>query len=363
MAVVDPTPAGELPPGLVYVSDAAPGIRRRRRGTGFSYVDASGKPVSAAERTRAAALGIPPAWEKVWICADPDGHIQATGIDQAGRKQYRYHADWSAWRARAKYDSLVAFGSGLARFRSRIERDLSGRAGELEFTLAAVAVLLDRLHLRVGSAAYTARNRTYGATTLLRRHLKLEAGTLRLRFRAKGGKLVEQSLRDARLHRIFEAIDDLPGRNLFTYLGPGGEPLTVGSHHVNAYLAERTGVPGVTAKTFRTWAGSLAAFAAARAAREKLSIRVMADAAAARLHNTPAISRSAYIHPAVLELAALPAADRIEMLRSLPPSGPRRLQADERRLLSFLRNSDTESVRPAERTRATESNILILNDK
>ncbi len=267
------------------------------------------------------------------ICPDPSGHLQATGIDVAGRKQYRYHPDWSAWRSLAKYDGLVAFGAALARFRSRIERDLAGEAGDLDFSLAAIAVLLDRLHLRVGSAAHTARSRSYGATTLLHRHLTLGDGELRLRFRAKGGRLVDHRLRDRRLHRIFEAIDDLPGRTLFGWVGADGEMNPIGSHQVNAYLADRTGVQGVTAKTFRTWAGTLAAFDAARAAKHRLAVRVMAEAAAARLHNTPAISRSAYIHPAVLELATLNTAERTARLQALRPAGPARLLADERRLL------------------------------
>jgi DNA topoisomerase-1 len=325
------------PPGLVYVSDEMPGIARRRRGRGFGYVDAGGRTVTGSARERIERLGIPPAWENVWICADPAGHLQATGFDAAGRKQYRYHPDWSAWRSRAKYGSLADFGAALARFRAQVERDLRGEAGELEFGLAAIAVLLDRLHLRVGSAAYTARNGTFGATTLLRRHLKLGDGTLRLRYRAKGGRLVEHTLRDKRLHRIFEAIDDLPGRQLFTWIGPEGEVNTIGSQHVNAYLAERTGLEGVSAKTFRTWAGTMAAFQAARRAKGKLGIRGLSEAAAAALHNTPAIARSSYIHPAVLDLAGLPPEERRELLFGLRPAGPSRLQADERRLLRLLR--------------------------
>ena len=265
------------------------------------------------------------------------------------RKQYRYHPDWSAWRSLAKYDGLVAFGAALARFRSRIERDLAGEAGDLDFSLAAIAVLLDRLHLRVGSAAHTARSRSYGATTLLHRHLTLGDGELRLRFRAKGGRLVDHRLRDRRLHRIFEAIDDLPGRTLFGWVGADGEMNPIGSHQVNAYLAERTGVEGVTAKTFRTWAGTLAAFDAARAAKDRLAVRVMAEAAAARLHNTPAISRSAYIHPAVLELATLNAAERTARLHALRPAGPARLLADERRLLGFLEECRRRTADPATR--------------
>jgi DNA topoisomerase-1 len=330
------SPIEGLPPGLVYVSDEVPGITRRRRGEGFSYQDAKGCAVTGHERLRCVGLGIPPAWERVWICADPAGHLQATGFDAAGRKQYRYHPAWSSWRAEAKYAGLAAFGRALARLRAGIERDLGGAAGEREVSLAAIAVLLDRLHLRVGSAAHTARNRTFGATTLQRRHLRLGDGELRLRYRGKGGRIAEHTMRDRRLHRIFEAIHDLPGRNLFTWLDDSGEVQIIGSHHVNLYLAERSGVEGVSAKTFRTWAGTLAAFAAARAATGRLAVRAMAEAAAERLHNTPAIARSAYIHPSVLGLAALDPGARQERLRGLAPAGPVRLRADERRLIGFL---------------------------
>jgi DNA topoisomerase-1 len=220
-----------------------------------------------------------------------------------------------------------------------VRRDLQREAGELEFSLAAIAVLLDRVHLRVGSHAYTERNRTYGATTLLRRHLQLGDGVLRLRYRAKGGRRVEHTLRDRRLHRIFEAIGELPGRQLFTWLGTDGEVHAIGSQHVNAYLADRIGLPGATAKTFRVWAGSLAAFEAAQRARGRLAVRTMAEAAAARLYNTPAIARSSYIHPAVLGLAEMPPEDRLGMLRALRPAGPVRLRVDERRLLGLLQTT------------------------
>jgi DNA topoisomerase I len=324
------------PPDLVYVSDEMPGIARLRQGDGFVYLQARGRPVAARERKRIEELAIPPAWERVWICRDPAGHLQATGFDAAGRKQYLYHPAWSEWRSRAKFEGLAAFGAALARFRQRVHRDLQREAGELEFGLAAIAVLLDRLHLRVGSAAHTARNRTYGATTLLRRHMQLEDGVLRLRYRAKGGRRVEHTLRDRRLHRIFEAIGELPGRQLFTWLGPEGEVHGIGSQHVNAYLAARTGVPGATAKTFRSWAGSLAAFEAARRARGRLGVRTMAEAAAARLYNTPAIARSAYIHPAVLGLAEMAPDERLALMHAARPAGPARLRADERRLLGLL---------------------------
>lgn len=342
-----PDTASDLAPGLTYVSDALPGLRRQRRGKGFRYVDPRGRTVSAAERARILALGIPPAWEDVWICRDPGGHIQATGLDAAGRKQYRYHPGWSDWRARSKYDGLAGFGAGLARFRARVARDLAGTPGDLAFALAAIAVLLDRLHLRVGSACYATRNRSFGATTLLNRHLQLAPGEIRLRFRAKGGQRVEHRLRDSRLHRIFEAIDDLPGRNLFTWIDEEGCPRPIGSDQVNAYVAAATGVAGATAKTFRTWSGSLAALEAAEAARGPLRVRALAEAAAARLVNTPAVSRSAYIHPRILGLAELDPDARAELLGQIRPAGPGRLRAGERRLIGLLSAADPAGVRTA----------------
>lgn len=337
------------PPNLVYVSDVDPGIYRRRHGKGFVYAGPDGHPISDADKARAMRLGIPPAWADVWICADPAGHLQATGIDVAGRKQYRYHADWNDWRSRAKFDGLAAFGLSLARFRGRVLRDLRGKAGDLEFTLAAIAVLLDRLNLRVGTAAYTAEHRTFGATTLLRRHLNLDDGLLRLRFKAKGGRKVEHTLRDRRLHRIFEAIDDLPGRRLFTWIDPEGVVRPVSSQHVNAYVAARTGLENVSAKTFRTWAGTLAAFDVACRGRDRLALRTLTTAAAARLHNTPAIARSAYIHPAVLDLARMDAGQRLDLLRATHPVGAGRLRANERRLLGFLERSGSTMPTPAPR--------------
>jgi DNA topoisomerase I len=335
-AGVSGAPEEVVPPGLTYVSCRMPGIRRRRCGSGFSYVDASGRTVNGAERARIEGLGIPPAWCDVWICPSERGHLQATGFDQAGRRQYRYHPEWSAWRSQDKYGQLATFGHALARFRARVDRDLRSDPGALAFGLAAIAMLLDRVHLRVGSPAQAADHGTYGATTLLARHLRLGDGMVRLRYRAKGGRTVEHRLADRRLHRIFEAIHDLPGRNLFTWMTPEGEVRPIVSQHVNAYIGEATGLEGATAKTFRTWAGSLAAFEAARAETGRLTVRRMAEAAAARLHNTPAISRSSYIHPAVLDLATLRREERTRLLETLEPAGPVRLRADERRLIGFL---------------------------
>jgi DNA topoisomerase I len=331
-------PGTALPPGLVYVCDREPGIARRRCGRGFRYLDAEGRAL-ACEGTlaRIRTLGIPPAWRGVWICPRANGHLQATGLDEAGRKQYRYHQDWQAWRAQVKYAQLAAFGTALPRLRRRVARDLEREAGDLAFSLAAITTLIDRTHIRVGNRAYArGPDATYGATTLLSRHISLENGVVRLRYRAKGGKRVSHSLRDARLHRILQEIDDLPGRDLFTYLTVEGEVRSVASHHVNAYIAEAAGIDGVSGKTFRTWAGTLAAFAAARATQGRLTMRVLSRAAADALANTPAICRASYIHPRVLDLAALAPAARCQQLAALRRVGPSGLRAEERRLLGLL---------------------------
>lgn len=328
----------EAPPGLVYVSDAEPGFRRRRAGRGFALLDTEGRPIrDDATRARILDLGIPPAWREVWISRIPNGHIQATGLDEAGRKQYRYHPDWQAWRAEVKYGQLAAFGAALPRLRRRVRRDLERGAGDFLFSLAALTMLLDHTHIRVGNRAYAEANGTYGATTLLRRHVTLKDGVVRLRFRAKGGKKVSHTLRDRRLHRIFQEIGDLPGRNLFTFIGEDGAPRPICSHHVNAYVAEAAGIEGVTGKTFRTWAGTLAAFRAAETAGEgRLTMRLLCRAAAETLANTPAICRSSYIHPRVLDLAGMRPAARLEILGAVIPQGPRGLRAIERRLLGLL---------------------------
>jgi DNA topoisomerase I len=332
-----------LPPGLVYASSDEPGITRRRRGRGFSYHLPDGDLLKCRiERARIKALGVPPAWSQVWICALPNGHLQATGHDERGRRQYRYHARWSQWRSQAKFGQLAAFGKGLGRLRRRVARDLESEAGEKAFALAALVTLLDRAGLRIGNPAYEAQNRTYGATTLLKRHLEADGGAVRLSYRAKGGRKVSQTLKGPRLQRIFQEIDDLPGRRLFTWIDEDGEAHPLGSAQVNGYIAEASGVQGATAKTFRTWAGSVAAFDAARSDPEAITIRAMSEAAAARLHNTPAICRSSYIHPAIIALTELPPAERAARMDAGEAPGAD-LKAAERRLLAFL---DSQRRRP-----------------
>jgi DNA topoisomerase I len=331
--------ADGAPEGLVYSRESDPGIRRRRHGKGFRYVHSDGKALTVADKERIRKLGIPPAYENVWICADPNGHLQATGQDARGRRQYRYHPAWASWRADRKYGQLVDFGAALPALRRRLSGDLSAEPGAMAYTLAALVMLLDRTFLRIGNAAYAAENNSYGATTLLSRHLKLSDGVVMLRFRAKGGKRVQQTLRDRKLHRILQSISDLPGRNLFTWIDADGTPRPIGSHHVNTYLTDLTGIAGASAKTFRTWGGSLAAFEVALKVNGPLSIRAMAEAAAERLANTPAISRSSYIHPAILDLSTLSTERRASVLAGISPVSEPGLNDAERHMLAYLRSA------------------------
>ncbi len=321
-------------PSLIYYPDSEPGIRRLRRGRGFSYIAPDGTTIAAsAERARIAALAVPPAYEDVWICPRPDGHLQATGRDARARKQYRYHPDWTAFRAEMKYSGLPAFGAALPRLRRAILRDLQAGAGDQAFAIAAVLLMIDRLSIRVGNPAYASLNGSFGATTLRRRHLRLTPSGLRLDYTAKGGLRVRATIADRTLNRVLTALDDLPGKSLAKWVDGSGAARPVTSDQVNARLAELVGDAGATAKTFRTWNGSVAALEAALA-EERPTVRSLSQAAAARLHNTPAVARGSYIHPRVIELASDDAATRALLTRNLPPV--QGLRQPERALLRLL---------------------------
>ncbi len=313
---------------LVYYSDDQPGIRRMRRGRGFSYLAPDGTRIAdATERARLAALAVPPAYEDVWICPLPNGHLQATGRDARLRKQYRYHEKWSQVQARNKFDKLVDFGQALPRLRARLGRDLKEEAGAREFALACAVTLIDRAALRIGNPDYTAQNGSYGALTLRNKHIALEDGGLRLRYTAKGGKRVCRLLKDRTLSRALNKIDDLPGAEVLTWLDEDGDTHTISSQALNGYIADAAGDEAVTAKTFRTWAGSVAAYEVAE--RGEATIKQMAQAAAARLSNTPTVARKSYIHPDIIDLAGH------EPVRyDAAKSG---LRASENRLLGYLK--------------------------
>jgi DNA topoisomerase-1 len=294
--------------GLRYVSDAMPGIRRKRAGRGFSYIGVDGQRLRDRRQIdRIRSLAIPPAWTDVWICPIARGHLQATGRDAKGRKQYRYHPRWHAVRDEAKYERMIAFGQALPRIRRRVEEDLSRPGLPRERVLAAVVRLLEKTRVRVGNEEYARENRSFGLTTLRNRHAEVGASRIRFRFRGKGGKEHEVELSDRRLATIVGRCQDLPGQALFTYLDEDGEPRTVDSADVNEYLREISGEE-FTAKDFRTWAWTvLAAWALSELtefdseAQAKRNVVRAVEAVAERLGNTPAVSRKSYVHPTVID--------------------------------------------------------------
>jgi DNA topoisomerase-1 len=294
--------------GLRYVSDETPGITRRRAGTGFCYYDPHGSRVTS-ERTlkRIRSLVIPPAWTDVWICPSPTGHIQAIGRDAKGRKQYKYHPDWQAARDQEKFTRILAFARTLPKIRAAVAADLKGRKLDRRTVLATVVRLLETTLIRVGNREYAEQNKSYGLTTLRNRHVEIHGSTLEFDFLGKSGKQHVVRLSDRRVARILKQLQDLPGQELFKYLDANGVPHSVDSADVNAYLREISG-DDFTAKHFRTWAGTvLAAWALSEFERidSKAAVRRNITAAvkkvAGQLGNTPAVCRSSYIHPEILD--------------------------------------------------------------
>ncbi len=297
--------------GLRYVSDDQPGIARRKAGKGFSYRDADGHAVrDAATLARIRALAIPPAYTEVWICALDNGHLQATGRDARRRKQYRYHADWARVRGDGKFDRVIAFGQALPTLRRRLRRDLKLPGLPQDKVLAIVVALLAETLVRVGNPEYARDNRSYGLTTLRNRHLELvRGGRARMRFRGKSGQEHEVEINDQRLVELIRRCQQLPGQALFQYRGDDGTIQPVDSGQVNAYLRDAMG-EDFSAKDFRTWGGTVAALRhfAATALPESPSERALAALqkevicqVAARLGNTPAVCRKAYIDPSVFD--------------------------------------------------------------
>jgi DNA topoisomerase-1 len=294
--------------GLIYVSDDQPGIRRRRRSKGFAYIGISGRAIRAKKSLhRFATLVIPPAWRDVWICPQSRGHIQATGRDARGRKQYIYHPAWRELRDQAKYGRMVAFARSLGPLRRRLERDLRRAALCKEKVVAAVVRLLLTALIRVGNEEYTRQNGSFGATTLRDRHVNIEGAWLRFQFRGKSGVKHAIDLRDRRLAKVVKACQELPGQELFQFVGPGGVLGSVTSQDVNAYLRDATR-QDFTAKDIRTWAGTVCAALALgefepwqSEAQAKRNIVAAIDAVAKKLGNTKAVCRRCYIHPAIFD--------------------------------------------------------------
>jgi DNA topoisomerase-1 len=303
----DPEKTHARAAGLVYVSDLEPGICRKVAGTGFSYWLRDGKLISdAGTLKRIRALAVPPAWTDVWICAKCNGHIQATGRDARGRKQYCYHADWRDVRDLNKYERILAFASLLPRIRRRIDEDMSKRGTPRAKVLATVVSLLDKTLIRVGNDEYAKENGSYGLTTLRTRHIEVEGAELRFHFKGKSGKTWRLRIRDRRVARVVRSIQELPGQHLFQYLDDDGTVRMVDSNDVNDYLREITGAD-VSAKDFRTWAGTVLAVMALGAleafttpTQAKMNVRRAIKAVAAKLGNTPTICRKCYVHPEIV---------------------------------------------------------------
>jgi DNA topoisomerase-1 len=293
---------------LRYVSDAAPGITRHKANNGFDYRLPDGALVRDIETLRRIrSLVIPPAWTDVWICLDANGHLQATGRDQRGRKQYRYHPRWREVRDEAKYGKLLIFAKALPRIRARVEEDLKRRGLPRERVLAAIVRLMELTFFRVGNTEYAKANKSFGLTTLRDRHVDIEGGRIHISFRGKSGKQHETDINDRRLARIVKDCRDVPGYELFQYIDDDGERRTIDSADVNEYLREITG-EDITAKDFRTWAATHLAAQALREfenfdgeAKRKKAIVDAVKKVASHLGNTPAICRRSYIHPAVID--------------------------------------------------------------
>ena len=319
---------------LRYTDDSQPGIMRRRSGRYWQYFDARGKRVTnRAEIDRLNGIGLPPAYRDAWFCPDPNGHIQAVGYDDKGRKQYRYHPDFRERREAAKFDRCASFGKALPKLRKRVEADLRKRKLARDTIVAAVVRLLDTGRIRVGNEAYAKDNKSYGATTLRSRHASVRGGTVRMRFKAKSGIERELSLTDRALSRIVRQCQDLPGQKLFQFVNGDGEPQPISSTDVNDYIRDATG-EDFTAKHFRTWSASVIAFEQICAAGDEgVGLNAMLEPVAEALGNTPAISRKSYVHPAVIE--AVKQAPR-KRLGLQCPRPTKYLSSAERGLIAFL---------------------------
>lgn len=350
--VVDPVEAAELA-GLSYVHDDRPGITREPHGDGFRYRAPDGKLIrDPAELERIGKLAIPPAYSEVWICPDPDGHLQATGRDAKGRKQYRYHQRFREFRDSTKFEHMFDFAEALPTIRATVADHMGRRGLSREKVLATVVHLLETTMIRVGNDDYAKQNGSFGLTTLRDRHAVIDGSELKFRFKGKSGKKWDLKIKDRRVARIVKACQDLPGQELFQWQDAGGNVHDVTSSDVNAYLKEISGRE-ITAKDFRTWTGTvLAALALAEYqeidtdAAAKKNVRAAIERVAARLGNTPAVCRKAYVHPEVLNayLSRQLALEIKEEAEHELRDGVASLRPEEVAVLTLLRNRLQERI-------------------
>jgi len=328
--------------GLQYVSDERPGYRRKPKRKEFEYFDTEGKPIRDEQRLlRIKRLAIPPAWTGVWICPSPNGHIQATGRDARGRKQYRYHERWREVRDENKFDRLAEFAKALPNIRRRVTQDLKLPGLSRQKVLATIVRLLERTFIRIGNEEYARENKSFGLTTLKSRHAKVRGAQVLFRFRGKSGRQHEVDVTDRRVAKVIAKCQDLPGQDLFQYLEEGEEVRDVTSQDVNDYLHQIAG-NDFSAKDFRTWGGTVLAAIALSKQEEfqtkkeaKANIKTAICAVAELLGNTPAICRKCYVHPVIVE--AYLKRTRIAGLNGTKSLEPPNLRGAERAVLKFLR--------------------------
>ena len=348
------------PGGLRYSLDSEPGIHRRQGARGFEYVGARGRVIrSEPIVARIRKLAIPPAWTDVWICRDAHGHLQATGRDARGRKQYRYHERWREARDAHKFDRMFEFAGVLPAIRRRVTEDLKRPGLPRQKVLATLVRLLETTCLRIGNERYAEENDSFGLTTMRNRHVKVSGGRIEFQFRGKSGKFHRITLDDPELARVIRRIRDLPGQELFQYLDDAGEVQSIGSSDVNEYLKEIAGYDEISTKDFRTWNGSVyvASLLRGRVRREErvgvTHVAAAVRAASQQLGNTPAICRKSYVHPRVLDPKTWQAADRTALR---PPRG---LRVDEAAFLTLIRPprraSRTPPLRRAARSATSRS--------
>jgi DNA topoisomerase I len=339
--------------GLRYTTDTKPGITRTKAGKAFRYYSPEGRRITAAEELgRIRALVIPPAWQNVWICPDPRGHLQATGRDARGRKQYRYHTKWRQVRDETKYDRMIGFALALPRIRQHTSRDMRRPGLPRDKVLATVVQLLERTLIRVGNDEYARSNRSFGLTTLRDGHVDVRAGRVRFTFRGKSGVEHEVDLDDRRLARLVKACRDIPGYDLFQYFDEKGQRCTVGSADVNAYLKNITG-EDYTSKDFRTWAGTVLAAqmlrdigASTTQAENKKNIVSAVESVAKKLGNTKAVCRKSYIHPAIFD-AYVDGSMTRTVLQRAKRARAHALSAGESAVLALLQRRMTRQRRQA----------------
>ena len=327
---------------LRHSNDSEPGYSRQKKGRAWAYYDEHGERLTDRDEIeRLNALALPPAYVDAWFCKDPNGHIQATGKDARGRKQYRYHADYRSRQDASKYDGCAEFGEALPKIRRRVESDLKRRKLDRDTVLAAVVRLLDTEHMRIGNEQYAKANKSFGLSTLRSRHLSRKRGKMKMRYTGKHGVVHEATITDANLKRIVGKCQDLPGQMLFQYINGDGNPHPITSADVNAYIREASG-GDFTAKHFRTWGASVIAFdQLLSSGDDRISVKTMIEPVAEALGNTVAISRKSYVHPRLIEAVRDDPVDPLGGIKR--PRARRRLSSAETAFLAYLKKKPRKS--------------------